>query len=265
MYKIGDFSKMSKTTIKTLRYYEKEGLLQPIHVDRNTGYRYYETGQLVELSKIISLRQIGLSIKDIKSILKGYNVEEILKKKKKELEKNLTLCHIQLSKINYLLEGENMENEILIKKIPSYMIYYKDGVIADYSKITEFVLQAGEECKISNPNLKCLTPDYCYVSYLDGEYKERDIKIRYAEAVEEIGKESDTIKFMETEEITAVCIYHKGAYDNLRDSYNKILKYIEDNGYEIIDNPRECYIDGCWNKEKVEDYLTEIQFPVQKR
>lgn len=94
MYKIGDFSKMSKTTIKTLRYYEKEGLLKPIHVDRNTGYRYYETGQLVELSKIISLRQIGLSIKDIKSILKGYNIEEILKKKKEELEKNLTLCHI---------------------------------------------------------------------------------------------------------------------------------------------------------------------------
>ena len=82
MYKIGDFSKMSKTTIKTLHYYEKEGLLKPIHVDRNTGYRYYETGQLVELSKIISLRQIGLSIKDIKSILKGYNIEEILKKKK---------------------------------------------------------------------------------------------------------------------------------------------------------------------------------------
>ena len=264
MYKIGDFSKMSKTTIKTLHYYEKEGLLKPIHVDRNTGYRYYETGQLVELSKIISLRQIGLSIKDIKSILKGYNIEEILKKKKEELEKNLTLCHIQLSKINYLLEGENMENEILIKKIPSYMIYYKDGVISDYSKISEFVLQAGEECKISNPNLKCITPEYCYISYLDGEYKEKDIKIRYAEAVEEMGKESDTIKFMETEAITAVCIYHKGAYDNLRDSYNKILKYIEDNGYEIIDNPRECYIDGCWNKENVEDYLTEIQFPVKR-
>ena len=104
-----------------------------------------------------------------------------------------------------------MENEILIKKIPSYMIYYKDGVISDYSKISEFVLQAGEECKISNTNLKCITPEYCYVSYLDGEYKEKDIKIRYAEAVEEMGKESDTIKFMETEAITAVCIYHKGA------------------------------------------------------
>ena len=58
-------------------------------------------------------------------------------------------------------------------------------------------------------------------------------------------------------------IYHKGAYSNLRDSYNKILKYIEENKLEIIDTPRECYIDGCWNKENEEDFLTEIEFPVK--
>ena len=265
MYKIGDFSSMSKTTIKTLRYYEKEGLLTPTYVDLYTGYRYYETSQLVELSKIISLRQIGLSIKDIKSILQGYDMEKILNKRKKELEENLTILNTELSKINYLLEGNNMQNEIFVKEIPSYIIYYRDGIISDFSKIPEFVLQAGTECSKANPNIKCTTPDYCYISYLDGEYKEKDIKIRYAQAVEKTGKETDRVKFMKTDAITAVCIYHKGSYENLRDSYNIILKYIEDNGYEIIDNARECYIDGCWNKDNVDDYLTEIEFPVKKK
>ena len=264
MYKIGDFSSMSKTTIKTLRYYEKEGLLKPFYIDKSTGYRYYETSQLIEISKIISLRQIGLSIKDIKKILDGYSMEEILNKRKKEIEENLVNYNIELSKINYLLEGNNMKNEIFIKEIPSYVIYYKDGVISDFSKIPEFVLQAGTECSKANPNLKCVTPDYCYISYLDGEYKEKDIKIRYAEAVEDFGVETEKVKFMKTNHVTAVCIYHKGSYDTLRDSYNIILKYIEDNGYEIIDNVRECYIDGCWNKDNVSDYLTEIQFPVKK-
>ena len=69
---------------------------------------------------------------------------------------------------------------------------------------------------------------------------------------------------MKSDKITVVCIYHKGSYENLRDSYNVIIKYIEDNGYEIIDNPRECYIDGCWNKESEDDYLTKIEFPVKK-
>lgn len=265
MYKIGDFSNMSKTTIKALRYYEKEGLLKPVYVDLNTGYRYYETSQLVEISKIISLRQIGLSIKDIKNIIDGYDMENILNKRKKEIEYNLTIFNTQLSKINYLLEGNNMKNEIFIKEIPSYIIYYRDGIISDFSKISEFVLQSGTECAKVNPNLKCVTPNYCYISYLDGEYKEKDIKIRYAEAVEKFGNETNQVKFMKADAITAVCIYHKGSYENLRDSYNTILKYIEDNNYEIIDNVRECYIDGCWNKDNVDDYLTEIQFPVNKK
>ena len=265
MYKIGEFSKMSKTTIKTLRYYEKEGLLKPTFIDQYTSYRYYESSQLVEISKIISLRQVGLSIKEIKKILDGYDMAEILKTRKKEIENNLIDYNIQLSKINYLLEEKNMKNEIFIKDIPSYIIYYRDGMIEDFSKITEFVLQAGTECAKANPNLKCITPDYCYISYLDGEYKEKDIKIRYAQAVEKFGNETDSVKFMKSNPIIAVCIYHKGTYNNLRDSYNIILKYIEDNGYKIIDNVRECYIDGCWNKKNEEDYLTEIQFPVKKR
>lgn len=265
MYKIGDFSSMSKTTIKALRYYEKEGLLKPVYIDQNTGYRYYETSQLVEISKIISLRQIGLSIKDIKNILNGCDMKSILNKRKKEIKENLTIYTTQLSKINYLLEENNMKNEIFIKEIPSYIIYYSDGIISDFSKIPEFVLQAGAECAKANPNLKCITPNYCYVSYLDGEYKEKDIKIRYAEAVEEFGEETNQIKFMKTTPVTAVCIYHKGSYENLRQSYNIILKYIEDNGYEIIDNVRECYIDGCWNKDNSDDYLTEIEFPVRKK
>ena len=265
MYKIGDFSRLSKTTIKTLRYYEKEKLLIPAFIDPNTGYRYYETKQLVELSKIISLRQVGLSIKDIRAILNGTDMKILLKQRKREIEKNLVLYNVELSKINYLLEGENMNNEIILKKLPAYSVYYKDGIIKDFSEITNFILSSSAECLKDNPNIKCVVPDYCYINYLDGEYRENNIKIRYAQAVEEIGIENDTIKFMNLEEVEAVCIYHKGSYDSLGNSYSIIMKYIEDNQYEIIDYPRECYIDGCWNKNIVDEWLTEIQVPVRKK
>ena len=82
MYRIGEFSEISKTTIKTLRYYEKEGLLIPAFVNEETGYRFYETSQLPELAKIISLRQMGLSINNIKNILNGSDMEQILKLRK---------------------------------------------------------------------------------------------------------------------------------------------------------------------------------------
>ena len=265
MYKIGEFSILSKTTVKTLRYYEKENLLIPAYIDKETGYRYYETSQLIDLSKIISLRQIGMPIKDIKKVQEGYDLKELLEIRKKEIENNLNLEHIQLSKINYLLEEKNMESKITFKELPKGIAYYREGVIKDYSERASFVLATGEECLKLNPNLKCTEPGYCYVNYLDGEYRENDIKIRYVETVQEKGLENDSIKFMELKPINAVCIYHKGSYNNLRDSYNIILKYIDENRYESTEFPRECYIDGCWNKENEDDYLTEIQVPVKKK
>ena len=70
MFKIGDFSKMCKVTIKALRYYENKDLIKPSYIDKINGYRYYESKQLLEISRIISLKQIGLSIDEIKRIIK---------------------------------------------------------------------------------------------------------------------------------------------------------------------------------------------------
>lgn len=120
----------------------------------------------------------------------------LLKQRKCEIEKNLVLYNIELSKINYLLEGENMNNEIILKKLPAYSVYYKDGIIKDFSEITNFILSSSAECLKDNHNIKCVVPDYCYINYLDGEYRENKIKIRYAQAVEEIGIENDTIELM---------------------------------------------------------------------
>lgn len=265
MYRIGEFSELSKTTIKTLRYYEKEGLLIPSHVDQDTGYRFYETKQLPELAKIISLRQMGLSINNIKSILNGGSLEQILKLRKQELETEISLYNSQLLQINNLLEGKNMEHEVVVKELPSYTVYYKEGVVKDFSDIVRFILQSAGECKSTNPNIKCVEPDYCYVSYLDGEYKETNIKIRYTQAVTEIGIPNENIKFEKLNSVKAACIYHKGAYDNLRESYSFLIKWVEENGYEIAEPIRERYIDGMWNKESEDEWLTEIQVPIRKK
>lgn len=157
-----------------------------------------------------------------------------------------------------------MKYEVVVKELPSYTIYYKEGLIEDFSKIVNFILESGEECKKLNPNIKCIEPDYCYLNYLDGEYKEGSFNIRYAQAVEKEGVSNDSIKFMKLKPVNAVCIYHKGSYDGLREAYAFIMNYIEENGYEIIENPRERYIDGMWNKEDESEWLTEIQVPIRR-
>ncbi|MDD6879126.1 MAG: MerR family transcriptional regulator [bacterium] len=267
MFKIGDFSKMSKVTIKALRYYEKEGLIKPIYIENSNGYRYYESNQLLDISRIISLKQVGLSIDEIKRIIiKKESLDNILKLKKEQLKNAISEYNYQLSKIKYLLEEKDMKEKIFEKVIPAYYVYYKEGIIKDYSESSKFIQESGIECLKLNPSIKCVEPDYCFVNYLDGEYKDKNIKIRYCQAVVKDNKpfkENDSIKFMDIPEVKCICIYHKGAYNELGISYGKIMKYIEDNKLEIIDFPRECYIDGIWNKENIEDWLTEIQVPIK--
>jgi len=267
MLKIGDFSKMSKVTIKALRYYEEEGLLIPKHIDETSGYRYYESSQLLQVSRIISLKQIGLSIDEIKRIIiNNDDLKLLLKNKKQEIENSILERTYQLSKINYLLKEKSMKEEIFEKVVPSCYVYYKEGVINKYSDISGFILKSGEECLELNPDIKCLEPEYCFVNYLDGEYKEKDIKVRYAQAVIKTDKEfveSQDIKFESIHDTKCVCIYHKGSYNEIGKSYSKIQKYIEDNKLKINGYIRECYIDGIWNKESEDEYLTEIQVPIK--
>ncbi|MBO5884991.1 MAG: GyrI-like domain-containing protein [Clostridia bacterium] len=83
------------------------------------------------------------------------------------------------------------------------------------------------------------------------------------EAVEEFGKESENIKFKIIPETKAISVDHKGPYSKLRDVYAFALNYTKEKGCTIADKPREVYVNGCWDCESEEDYLTRIQIPIK--
>ena len=66
LYRIGMFASMNHVTVKTLRYYDEQGLLKPVSVDTATGYRYYTAGQLPVIHQILVLRNMGFSLEEIK-------------------------------------------------------------------------------------------------------------------------------------------------------------------------------------------------------
>lgn len=268
MYRIGEFSKMSKLTVKTLRYYDEVGLLKPSYVDNENGFRYYTTSQLVRLSKIIALRQIGLSIKEIISIFEDNNIEKILEAKKIELEYGIKNLADQISRINYILSRKKedffMKYEAIIKEIPEHIAYYRQGFISDFSKMYDFISKTVEEFQKANPNIKLIQPNYCYVSYLNPEFTNENISLEYTEAVSDFGKETENVKFKKVEKTTAVCVYHRGKYESIGQAFAYGFNWAEENGYKVIGKAREYYIEGIWNQEDSEKWVTEIQIPVEK-
>lgn len=270
MYRIGLFSKINKVTIKTLRYYDEMGLLKPAFVDEENGYRYYTSEQLPVLHKIISLRQIGFSIDEILLIIKGNDPYELFEKRKNEIIKSIEESNRQLSQIQYYLknikEDFSMSYEVVLKELPEVIVYSKRMVIPSYDAYFQIIPQIGEEVKKANPGLKCQVPEYCFVIYHDGEYKEKDIDVEFCEAVTAFGNDTETIKFKKMEKVeAAACVYHKGPYSTISNGYSAVFTWIAQNGYIISGNPRESYIDGIWNKEDENQWLTEIQVPLIKK
>ena len=88
MYKIGDFSKISEVSIKTLRYYDDINLLKPSYQDFFTGYRYYEETQLNEITLIKNLKELGLTLTEIKKYIESKEMD-IFEIKKKGFEKTM--------------------------------------------------------------------------------------------------------------------------------------------------------------------------------
>ena len=110
---------------------------------------------------------------------------------------------------------------------------------------------------------ECPDPGYCFTVEYNEEYG-INIDIEYFEAVSERKEDSDLIKFKELPEVpVALCANHFGSYEQMPETFAELYAYAEANGYEISDHPRFCYIDGIWNKENIEDWLTEIQLPVK--
>lgn len=265
MLKIGKFSKLTKTTIKALRYYDKTGILKPALVDSETSYRYYTEEQVAIVSQISAYRSAGLSCDDISEIINNKKDADILLKQRRiEIINIQNDLDRQMKNVDKLLNKNRYQKyEPCLKVIEPCIVFYCRSFISDINCIRNFMVFSMRELKRTNPDVKCPQPDYCCVIYPGKSFRESNIFVEYVQSVDKIGIDTPTVKFRELEGINAVSVIHYGSYENLRDAYLCAVNFAIENGYEIAGNARERYIDGAWNKESEDEWQTEIQLPVK--
>lgn len=92
MYKIGEFARLSQVPIRTLRYYDHIGVLVPAHV-APSGYRGYAAEQLEQLNRILVLKDLGLSLDEIRTLIAERatltDLRAVLRDKHAELERRV--------------------------------------------------------------------------------------------------------------------------------------------------------------------------------
>ena len=112
MYRIGDFSKMTGASVKTLRYYDEIGLLKPGSIDNFTNYRYYSDEELQLFKRIEHLKKLGFTLEEIKSNISNMSLQ-CLDAKKQELGLKIEYMMAQIAGI------ESLKKEISKGKVKS--------------------------------------------------------------------------------------------------------------------------------------------------
>ena len=103
MLRIGTFARLSGVSVKALRYYESIALLQPAHVDVETGYRSYDAAQLAVARRITSLKELGFTLDEIAIALQSGDLRGRMIAKREALQNELTAMRERLLRIDALL------------------------------------------------------------------------------------------------------------------------------------------------------------------
>ena len=265
LYKIGMFAAMNHITVKTLRFYEEQGLLMPALIHPDTGYRYYTLSQMAVLHQITALKQAGFTLEEIAHIHTGADEEAVLLKKKAELLAKIADLTRQIAVVDgYLSKQKNdLSAPVLIKTIPETTVAFMRIRLESYDCLFDRMPEMGK--LMEKAGCECALPEYCFTAYPEAGYKDADILADICESVVAAKKETGDLRFKTLPEIQAACVFHKGSYRSFSESYETVLRYIEENGYEIAGEIRESYIDGVWNKDDERQWLSEIQVPVRKK
>ena len=175
MYKIGDFAKKFNVTIKTVRFYEKKGLLKPCYVDIYTNYRYYDEKNVVEMKKIVYLKQLGLTLDEIRNYSDEILVSKINKfeEKIKQLDRSIDVLK-KLSKKGGIKEMKMFENDERVigkwnlvgvcKKVEDYY-YGKIDQDESFAIKELYLMEEGKEYWVIS-----WTKDYIYIKGKANKY-----------------------------------------------------------------------------------------------
>jgi DNA-binding transcriptional MerR regulator len=271
MIRIGDFSKLSRVPVKTLRYYDEVGLLKPVDVDAFTGYRLYEYNQLSTLNRILALKELGFSLEEIGRLLDDdLSVEQMrgmLKLREAEARQRVQQEAERLERIEARLRQIEQE-----KCMSKYDVVIKSAEQIKVASVRDVVPTPPDQGPLWEELGGYLATNHvspsgvCFTLYYDDEFKERDWDLEVCEPIDvELG-ESRRIKVRILPAVDSLaCTIHHGPFTTIGEAYNALGQWITDNGYRITGPCREVYLRPQEDGSQTDpDTVTEIQFPVEK-
>ncbi|WP_110954988.1 MerR family transcriptional regulator [Anaerosinus massiliensis] len=254
----GQICKIFGITKQTLLFYDKSDIIKPKYIDESNGYRYYTLDQFDLLYLILSLRETGIPLGEIKNLLRQRTLDktiiilenqiaaiqnkiENLQTAKNRLYKNLTQIE-QIKKIK--------KHEFIIKAVPeqyllSMPVQYINGV-PDYDLTLSIITE-----RMTNQLIPFYWDVGCIIERESFELGKEEMFVVLENSIEgEYVKRKPAGNYL--------CTCHHGIYGTLDNTYEKLFEYVKLNNLRLIGDVYEKYIINNLTTEDEKSYITEI-------
>ena len=265
----GEFAKLFHINKKTLFYYNEIGLFKPEKISPN-GYMYYSHTQIELLGIIFSLKDMGMSLKEIKDFINKRNIDNVIDilhseiiNIENELNKLKANKERLLNKIKSIEEGKNYKKEICLNYEDEEYLVLSNSIdnTKEYYDIDTYVNHVNY-CFDNDLNIGYSTGTIISMdNLLKGNFKDCSCYFTKTNK-EKILNHANVIK--KTKGLYVVG-YFKGYYDKLHSFYEKLISYINENNIKIIGNSYEKVLANELVCKNFDDYIIKISIQVSKK
>lgn len=264
MIPIGDFAGLGQVSVRMLRHYDRIGLLAPASVDPYSGYRRYAAEQLARLNRIVALKELGFTLEQVGAVLdSGLDPDELrgmLRLRRAELEHEGSLAQARLGGVEHrlrLIEQENAvsDTEYVVTALPAVRLAAKKATIESQPQIASFVEPAFGELA---PAVQAAggSLDVAIAQYDISDHG-IEVTVGYAFGGSVAGAATVDLPAVER----AVCAVHLGSMDGIGASWQRMMQWIEAQGWSMDGPGRENYVKAEPAHDQSE-WVTELQQPV---
>lgn len=282
MFKIGEFSRLTRVTVKALRYYDEIGLLAPSCVQAQSGYRYYTAEQLPRLNRILALKDLGFSLEAVAALLNdAVSAEEkarLFRERRAGIEQALAQDHARLRQLEALQSTEKLagiaaQYDVVLRAVPACsMATIRKRVETLGAPVTELF----ERLEHYVGSCKARMAASPLLLFHDDEYRETDLEVEACVPVSRAVAAHEDIEVREVEGWpTMACVIYRGSYDQMRAVLQNLLAWTQHHEMRIAGPTREVYLRFGADQEAyrlpsafltrhAEEFVTEVQLPVSR-
>lgn len=264
---IGAFSQATRLSVRMLRHYAQRSILEPDHVDESTGYRYYTAAQIGDGVLVRAMRDIGLPISAMVSVLRHRDdpdaLSEALTAHRDQLDESRTKLQDQLRATERLLAQTQEDRMIVATRTERHAALPVAGLRDTLDKTSDEV----ELWQRFMPLLaqQGVQPDgVCGVTYYDDAYKESDIDTEVWVPVSSLDTKVVAPVLVREQPATQVVVATvHGPYDLIPHGFSAAAVFIQEHGLQEIGHPYMRYHSGPATTDDPADYVTEVCLPVE--